>query len=194
MKRIDVYNICLDMLNIEPITEQDLAEKVDPVPILERNFGFAVLKASKEHDWTFLTEVVKLGEDLGPEGGYRHSYKLPYGLLRVVHMSGRGVVSGAKLLTDGFPRVYAIMAEKTARGEFLFEQDESMPEDFWQLVAYQLAMFCAPRLCRDSSVFSMIQYNYKNVLANMIESDSRNCVNFIEQDEEDEELYGDDYE
>ena len=42
MKRIDVYNICLDMLNIEPITEQDLAEKVDPVPILERNFGFAV--------------------------------------------------------------------------------------------------------------------------------------------------------
>ena len=194
MKRIDVYNICLDMLNIEPITEQDLAEKVDPVPILERNFGFAVLKASKEHDWTFLTEVVKLGEDLGPEGGYRHSYKLPYGLLRVVHMSGRGVVSGAKLLTDGFPRVYAIMAEKTARGEFLFEQDESMPEDFWQLVAYQLAMFCAPRLCRDPNVFSMIQYNYKNVLANMIESDSRNCVNFIEQDEEDEELYGDDYE
>ena len=167
---------------------------MDPVPILERNFGFAVLKASKEHDWTFLTEVVKLGEDLGPEGGYRHSYKLPYGLLRVVHMSGRGVVSGAKLLTDGFPRVYAIMAEKTARGEFLFEQDESMPEDFWQLVAYQLAMFCAPRLCRDSNVFSMIQYNYKNVLANMIESDSRNCVNFIEQDEEDEELYGDDYE
>ena len=51
MKRIDVYNICLDMLNIEPITESDLAEKVDPVPILERNFGFAVLKASKEHDW-----------------------------------------------------------------------------------------------------------------------------------------------
>ena len=50
MKRIDVYNICLDMLNIEPITEQDLAEKVDPVPILERNFGFAVLKASKEQN------------------------------------------------------------------------------------------------------------------------------------------------
>ena len=194
MKRIDVYNICLDMLNIEPITEQDLAEKVDPVPILERNFGFAVLKASKEHDWTFLTEVVKLGEDLGPEGGYRHSYKLPYGLLRVVHMSGRGVVSGAKLLTDGFPRVYAIMAEKRAGGAVVFEQYESMPADFWQLVAYQLAMFCAPRLCRDSNVFSMIQYNYKNVLANMIESDSRNCVNFIEQDEEDEELYGDDYE
>ena len=40
----------------------------------------------------------------------------------------------------------------------------------------------------------MIQYNYKSVLANMIESDSRNCVNFIEQDEESEELYGVDYE
>ena len=194
MKRIDVYNICLDMLNIEPITESDLAGKVDPVPILERNFGFAVLKASKEHDWTFLTEVVKLGEDLGPEGGYGHSYRLPYGLLRVVHMTGRGVVSGSKLLTDGFPRVYAIMAEKTPKGEFVFEQDDSIPEDFWQLVACQLAMFCAPRLCRDTNVFSMIQYNYKSVLANMIESDSRNCVNFIEQDEENEELYGVDYE
>ena len=109
-------------------------------------------------------------------------------------MTGRGVVSGSKLLTDGFPRVYAIMAEKTAKGEFVFEQDDSIPEDFWQLVACQLAMFCAPRLCRDTNVFSMIQYNYKSVLANMIESDSRNCVNFIEQDEESEELYGVDYE
>lgn len=194
MKRIDVYNICLDVLNIEPITESDLSEKLDPVPTLERSFGFAVLKASKEHDWTFLTEVVNLEEDLGSEGGYRHSYRLPYGLLRVVHLPPNSVVSGMKLLTDGAPQIYAIVAEKNKQGEFLFEQDESIPEDFWQLVAYQLAMFCAPRLCRDTNVVSLIQYNYKSVLENMKESDSRNCVNFIEHDTDDEDPYGAIYE
>ena len=34
MKRIDVYNICLDMLNIEPITESDLAEKANVLQTL----------------------------------------------------------------------------------------------------------------------------------------------------------------
>lgn len=190
MDKIEVYNMALDVLNIEPITSEELTAGTDPVvKSLNRFYGTALRKASREHSWSFLTEIVSLeGEDQGPKGGYKHAYALPDSLFRLVGAEGGDYRRmGSLLLTNGKPEIYAILLEE-GRKNFYFGQEDLVPEDFWELVAYALAFLVCPRLASGSTKIQEISAIYSTLLQTLIENDIKNEKHYRNTDEFPEDL------
>lgn len=190
MDKIDVFNMALDILNIDPITSAELTEGTDPVvKSLNRFYGTALRKASREHSWSFLTERVSLdGDDLGPKGGYKHCYKLPDTLFRLIGAEGGDYKRvGSELLTNGEPEIYAILLEE-GKKNFYFGQEDLIPEDFWELVAYGLATFLCPRLASGTSKLQEISSLYNALLQTLIDNDIKHEKHYRNRDEFPEDI------
>lgn len=168
MEKLEIFNIALELLNIEPLTDDYLTpeEGADTtVPdTLERFYGMALRKASRERDWTFLQEKLDLGNDLGPMAGYAHSYSLPEGLYRLCWADGEYSQIGDKLATNGSDEAYGIMDTPPEAG---------VPEDFWELVAIYLAFIASSRLSSGDQKASTILTIYSHLLSNLILTDAR---------------------
>lgn len=194
MDRREVYNMALDTLNIEPLDNTVAIDNNATEPIvktLNRFFGTALRKASREHDWSFLTERIGLeGEDLGSARGYKHSYALPDSLFRLVYAEGGDYLRvGSTLLTNGSPVIYAITLEKDRRNNYYFGQEDLIPDDFWELVAYALAFFASPRLSSGDAKTSIIMSMYNTLLQTLISNDVKNEIHLINRDIEEESEY-----
>ncbi len=168
MEKLELFNYALDLLNIEPLTEEQLenpAEGQDTtVPdTLNRFYGTALRKASRERDWTFLRVKLDLGEDLGPMAGYRHSYSLPKGLFRLCWADGEYSQVGNKLATNGSDEAYGIMDELP---------DEGVPEDFYELVGSYLAFLASTRLSSGDQKAATILTIYTQLLQNLMFTDA----------------------
>ena len=185
MDKIEVFNMALDILNIEPITSEELSAGTDPiVKSLNRFYGTALRKASRECDWSFLTEVRSLeGEDLGAKRGYRHSYELPDNLFRLIGAEGGDYIRvGSLLLTNGSPTIYAILLDEGKKNIF-FGNDDLIPEDFWELIAYALAIFLCPRLASGSNKLQEISALYNTILQGLLANEIHNEKHYRNTDE-----------
>lgn len=164
MDRLRIYNIALSVFNIAPLSEDDMedTEGHPEVQILDLHLATALRKAMRERNWTFLEEKLDLGEDGGPEGGYRHSYALPEGLFRLTRADGIYRVSGNKILTDGMPLAYGIMQTPP---------DTGVPEDFYDLVAFALAFYASPKLSPGDTKYQIAMNDYSSLLSTMVMND-----------------------
>lgn len=178
MDRIDVYNLALETLNLQPLDDStDLVNSSEPiVKTLNTFFGTALRKASREHNWSFLTERIELeGDDNGAMGGYRHCYQLPDSLFRLCGAEGNDYKRvGDKLLTNGKPIIYAITLDKDRRNNYYFGQEDLIPDDFWELVAYELAILASQRLSSGDSKTQIIATIYASLLQTLISNDVQN--------------------
>lgn len=193
MDRIDVYNLALETLNIEPLasTTDLTSSSTEPiVKTLNTFFGTALRKASREHNWSFLTERIELeGDDNGAMGGYRHSYALPDDLFRLCGADGgdyRRV--GNMILTNGRPIIFAITLDKDRRNNYYFGQEELVPDDFWELVAYELAILASTRLSSGDSKTQIIASIYNDLLQTLISNDVKNESHFITRTFEEDQV------
>ena len=139
MDKLRIFNIALSVFNAELLTEEDLenTEGHPEVKTLELFLPTAIMYVQRERDWTFLEEKLDLGEDGGAIDGYSHSYTLPSGLFRLTRADGIYRVVGDKLLTNGAPIAYGIMQTLPGKG---------VPEDFYELVAFALAVCVAQKM------------------------------------------------
>lgn len=171
MGKIELYNLVLSILNLAPITEEELEAGTDPIVVTLNGFyGTALRKASREHDWSFLTEEIELeGEDLGPKGGFGHSYALPANLFRLIEADGgRYRTVGATLMTDGSPSILAMTLSDEALA--------NCPADFWDLVAYGMAIFASPRLASGDVKLQTISALYNSILETLKENDVKDSL------------------
>lgn len=193
MDRLEIYNMALDVLNIEPLEKEELeADQKDPiVKTLDRFFGTALRKASREHCWSFLTEKIVLGNDLGSGKGYLHSYELPDDLFRLVYAEGGEYERvGNILFTNGSPTIHAMSMRKMKNGNYTFGVDGTIPEDFWELVAYALAFLVSPRLSSGDSKIQVISSIYNTILQTMVDNDVKNEIHPVDRSEfEGENIY-----
>lgn len=172
MDKLRIFNIALTLYNMEPLTEEqlndsDVLRKHPEVAILEIGLPIATRKAMRERCWTFLDAELELGEDLGPDAGYTHSYKLPDGLFRVTRADGIYSVKGNKLLTNGQPIAF---------GQMSTLPDTGVPEDFYDLIGYALALFAGPKLSSGDSKTNYAASFYSTILSSMIATDASDSI------------------
>ena len=166
-ERLDIYNKALSVFNIAPRTEDDLkdTEGHPEIQTLDMFFPTALHRAMYERTWTFLEKRLELGDDLGAECGYRHSYDLPEGLLRLTRAEGIYRVVGTRLLMNGRPLAYGIMQTLP---------DSGVPELFYSLVAYALAVLVSPKLSPGDTKYQIAEGNYQRILELLVRNDLRN--------------------
>lgn len=167
MDKLDIFNKALSVFNIAPLTEEDLKETEGrpEVQVLEMYLGSALRRAMRERSWTFLEERLVLGDDEGPECGYRHSHELPEGLFRLTRADGVYRVVGTRLLTNGLPLAYGIMSTPP---------DKGVPEDFYDLVAFALASYSASKLSPGDTKYQIAEAEYRTILRGMVMNDVQN--------------------
>lgn len=185
MTKLEIYNIALDTLNIEPLTEEELDGGTDPiVKTLNRFFMTAVRKASREHNWSFLTEKYQLNQkdDLGELRGYKHSFKLPNTLFRLIYADGGDYIRlGDTIATNYYGNIYVINEYK----------DEDLnkyyiPTDYWELVAYGLAFFATPRLSSGDQKTQIVSSLYNTILSTLISNDVSSEIHRVDNLKDDE--------
>ena len=164
MDRLRIYNIALAIFNIEPLTEEQMEDKEGhpEIQILDLHFDTALRKAMRERNWSFLEEELDLGDDEGARLGYQHSYELPDGLFRLTRADGIYEVVGNTLLTNGKPLAYGIMQTLP---------DKGVPEDFYDLVAFALALFASPKIAPGDTRYQIAQADYNIVLESLVRTD-----------------------
>ena len=169
MDRLYIYNVALSVFNIQPLSEDDLedTEGHPEVQILDLFLQNAIEMVLRERNWTFLEQKLELGEDLGPEAGYGHSYKLPTGLFRLTRADGIYRVVGTRLLTNGTPYAYGIMSELP---------DDGVPKDFYGLVGFALAILASSKLSAGDTKTSTASAIYQKVLVPMIMNDVQDSI------------------
>ena len=169
MDKLRVYNIALAIFNIEPLTEDQLkdTEGHPEVQILDLHYATALHKAMRERAWTFLEQRLDLGDDLGPECGYMHSYQLPTGLFRLTRADGIYRQVGNRILTNGRPLAYGIMQTPP---------DMGVPEDFYELVGFALAYFASAKLSPGDTKYQIALADYQQVLSGMIMNDVQDSI------------------
>ena len=164
MDKLRIYNIALSVFNADPLTEADLenAEGHPEVKILDLFLPSAINYVQRERDWTFLEEKLDLGEDGGAMDGFSHSYTLPDGLFRLTRADGTYRVVGDKLLTNGAPIAYGIMYTLPGKG---------VPEDFYDLIAFALAIYITPKMSPGDTKYQTAMNSYTFFLERMIMND-----------------------
>ena len=164
MDKLRIYNIALGVFNIAPLSEEDLedTEGHPEIQILDLYLPTAERKAIREREWTFLEVKLDLGEDGGPECGYKHTYKLPEGLFRLTRADGTYRVAGTTLLTNGAPHAYGIMNTLP---------DSGVPEDFYDLIAFALAFYASPKLSPGDTKYQIAMNDYNTILQGLIMND-----------------------
>jgi hypothetical protein len=170
MTDLELYNITLSLFD-RVITQEDLdsATPSKEVRLCKLYKPLAILRVLREFDWSFL--VVELQIDYGddsPGRGFLHGYKLPAGLLKVVHAFSDFAyeVAGGRIYTDVDEAVvYGIM-------EDLPEAD--VPTDFYELIAYALAYQIAPLLAPEGRVDQVTLQKYTWALNGLISAECHN--------------------
>lgn len=194
MNRFEVYNLALNILNIEPLEEgTDISRSSDDpvVKTLNGFYGTALRKASREHDWSFLMERIVLADDMGPEAGYSHSYRLPDNLFRLCHAEGGDYRRfGDTLATNGDPVIYCITMDTSSKGDVIFGNDSLIPDDFWELVAYQLAIHASVRLTAGDAKTQTIATLYNSLRSTLVMNDIHHESKIVEHTCEVLEGYG----
>ena len=88
MDDLNLYNMTLSLFDRE-ITQDDLDSTTPSkeVRLCKRYHNIAILRVLREFDWSFLVTRILIDEedDAGQDYGFIHGYKLPAGLLKVVH-------------------------------------------------------------------------------------------------------------
>jgi hypothetical protein len=171
MTELELYNITLSLFDRE-ISQEDLdsATPSKEVRLCKRYLPLARIRAMREFDWSFL--VVRLQIDTtDDDAGYRgftHGYKLPQGLLKVVHAFSEFPyeVAGGRLYTDvEDPVVFGIMEELPV---------EHVPMDFHELIAYALAYQIAPLLVPEGRMDQVTLQKYTWALNGLISAECHN--------------------
>ena len=164
MDKLDIFNKALAVFNIAPIGEDEIQDSRNPdIAVLNLHLGTAIRKASREFDWSFLVSELSLSEDMGPHGGYQCSYKLPDNLFRLTSADGsRYRRVNNWLLTDGKGIAYGILDNY---------EEWKAPEDFWELVAYNLAIFASAKLSPGDDKVKMAVAMHDSILATMIQNE-----------------------
>lgn len=166
--KLTIFNVAGSVFNLEPFKEEELASE-SPSPELETMKLFlpsALSKAMRETNWRFLVEKINLGEDLGPAGGYTHSFELPAGLFRICFSKTCGYeLSKRVVLSYGIPELYGIMSDP---------DEDGIPDDFWYLVGYALAFFVSNKISPGDSKTQMAMNSYNTILLSMLQNEAYN--------------------
>ena len=171
MIELDLYNITLSLFDRE-IAQADLdsATPSKEVRLCRRYFPLAKLRAMREFDWSFL--VVKLqidtSDDNGGGCGFLHGYRLPSGLLKVVHAFSDFPyeVAGGRIYTDiDNLVVYGIMDDLP---------ESHVPQDFYELIAYALAFQIAQLLVPEGKMDQITLQKYTWALNGLVSAECHN--------------------
>lgn len=168
MTKLEIYNLALSALNVEPIAEEELesTERHQDIATLDRWYMTALRKASREHRWPFLEVSLDLGEDSGGGHGYLHSYALPTGTHSITWADGdRYRMIGTTLYTDGEAEAYGYedsIIPTDDDGAYI----SGIPEDFYDLVAVALAYFTAYHF--NPNIRSQLSEDYSSIALGMV--------------------------
>lgn len=170
MTDLELYNIALSLFD-RVITQEDLDSETPSkeVRLCKLYRPLATMRVMREFDWSFL--VVKLTldyEDDEPGRGYLHGYRLPEGLLKVVHAFSDFPyeVAGGRIYLDAIDTaVYGIMEDLP---------EEHVPSDFYELIAYALAYQIAPLLAPEGRVDQVTLQKYTWALNGLISAECHN--------------------
>jgi len=170
MTTLELFNIALSLFDRE-IDQEDLDSNtpIKEVRLCKRYSELAKLKVIREFDWSFLIE--KLQIELSNEGGYKdflYGYILPEGLVKVVNFESDLPYQVIKniLYTNAFnPTVFGIMEDFN---------EEHVPLDFYELIAYALAYQIAPLLAPEGRVDQVILQKYTWALNGLISAECHN--------------------
>lgn len=170
MDKLRIFNMALNVFNQPPLTQEQLDDKESikqhpEIQTLELFYLPALRKAMREHPWSFLDVELDLGEDLGPKGGYAHSYVLPEGLFRLTRADGTYEVHENTLFTNGRPVAYGQMSEVP----------DTVPDDFEYLVALSLAVIASPKLSSGDQKVNYAAQFYDSLLLSMELNDAQNA-------------------
>jgi hypothetical protein len=193
--------MALDVFGITPVTAEEIAEgEAREVKVLDLHFKQAVQKVSLDNRWSFLNDIIAVGEessqqgtggtwqhvslslgkDEGPKAGYAHSFKLPDGIMRIAFVESENLKTrrvGNVLLSDcAEPIVYAHITANVV------PENTAIPDTFWTLVAYQLAFLSAPALSNsDQKVIQMVASTYNDLLSSALYSDLSEQNSYMEE-------------
>ena len=170
MTDLELFNIALSLFDRE-VTQAELDSDNPPreVRLCQLYKPFAVIKAMREFNWSFL--IVKLYMDYNddePGRGFAHGYLLPDGLFKVVRNFTRYPyeVAEGKIFTDvDCAEVYGIMKELP---------EDHVPDDFYELIAYALAYQIAPLLAPEGRVDQVTLQKYSWALNGLLSSECYN--------------------
>lgn len=171
MDDLNLYNMTLSLFDRE-ITQDDLDSTTPSkeVRLCKRYHDIAILRVMREFDWSFLVTRIPIDEedDAGQDYGFIHGYKLPAGLLKVVHAftDYPYEVREGRIYTDHYkPPVYGIMEDLPAEG---------VPLDLYELIALALAFQIAPLLVPEGRIDQIILQKYSWALNGLIAAEARN--------------------
>lgn len=184
--RLKILNKTGSIFALEPFTEEKLEAVLNPsennsnlfdanLACLNDFIPSALTKAMREANWGFLMHPLEFTEDSGPLMGYAHSYTIPATVLKVVAdvYNGKNRVIGSRWLSDGRPKVFVIYKE-------IPEEEEALiPEDFWALVAYQVAFLAFGRF-PDNVKYQHLINAYNSLLVGLLRTDSNMFNGFWE--------------
>lgn len=165
--KLKIFNLCGAIFNLEPFTEESLEEMTDSNLVVFDSFlPSALSKAMRETNWSFLLHPVTLEESGQSFSGFEHAYKIPQGTLKIVTNTSAEKFRriGNIFLTDGSANVFVIY--KDVRNE----DEDIIPEDFWTLVAYQLAFLVFGRY-PDTAKYQHIVNAYNTVLSSLLRTE-----------------------
>lgn len=169
MTTLELYNLALSFFDRE-ITQTDIDSATPPreVRLCTQYLQLARHAAMREFDWSFLIVPVEIdAEDDTPDYGFSHGYKLPAGLVTLVHVGSDHPyeVRGGRLYMDGKPKMYGIMEAIP---------EEGVPRDFYEVIAYSLAFRIAPMLAPASKLDQVILQRYTWAVSNLISAECHN--------------------
>jgi len=171
MTELELYNITLSLFDRE-ITQEDLdsQEPSKEVRLCRRYLPLAELRTMREFDWSFLTVKIalELSDDDGGNSMFSHGYKLPEGVLKVVHAFSDfpyEVVAGRLYTDEDAPVIYGIMRNLPT---------QAVPEDFYELIAYALAYQIAPLLSPEGKTGQVALQKYTWALNGLISAECHN--------------------
>jgi len=156
MEKLEIYNKALDLCGQQPLEAEDLEkeEKDQTVKTLDTWYPTALRKASRELSWPFLEVQLQLGEDEGAGHGYEHSYPCPDDTEALTWAQGDEYQRiGNKLFTNGEGEAWGIRKDI---------MPDSVPDDFYDLVAIALAYYASVRLSPDTNTRNAIYYLYQD--------------------------------
>ncbi|MGD8113868.1 MAG: hypothetical protein ACQEWA_03180 [Sphaerochaetaceae bacterium] len=171
MTTLELYQITLSIFDKE-ITQEDLDSEtpMKEVRLCNQYYPLAALKAMREFDWSFLITKLDIGESMseGMDFGFLYSFDIPEDLFKVVHAYSDfpyEVISGKLYCNEEDPRLYGIMKTLPA---------ESVPEDFYELIAYTLAYQIAPLLAPEGKLDQIALQKYTWALSGLISAECHN--------------------
>lgn len=170
--KLRIFNVTATVFNLRQFTLEEVQDADSGNPnlvTLTALLDSALDMAMREYDWSFLLTELDMGEDLGPMGGFPHSYQLPENLFRVVSLPNEKVYQrfGNRILTNNEKAPLVI-------GMTLDFDDSVVPRDFWDLVGYGLAILAGNSIVAGDSKLTTASTAYTKIAQNLMLNDSQN--------------------